>query len=225
VRSGYVRDVTERAPLQDWIARLAAIAQSGLAFGPNEFDRQRYDQVRAIAAEMATWPDGAVDSVEAVFASASGYATPKVICRAAVIDAGRILMVKETADGRWTLPGGWIDIGESPATAAEREVFEESGYRVSVTKLAAVFDKERHDHPPVPHHSFLMFFLCDLIGGEPRGSVETSEVGWFSPDGLPELSITRATGFQIRRMFDHHSDPSLPTDFDASVAGMSPEDS
>lgn len=214
--------MTERSPLHDWISRLAAIAQSGLAFSPNEFDRLRYGQIRAIAAEMAAWPSGEIQSVEAVFASASGYATPKVICRAAVIDEGRILMVKETADGKWTLPGGWIDIGESAATAAEREVLEESGYRVSVRKLAAVFDKLRHDHPPVPHHSYLLFFLCDLVGGEARGSLETSEVGWFGPDELPELSINRATGTQIRRMFEHHADPTLPTDFDTSTADSDP---
>ena len=212
--------MTDKAPLSDWIARLAAIAQSGLTFSPNEFDRQRYEQVRAIAAEMASWPAGDVESVDAVFAGASGYATPKVICRAAVIDLGRILMVRETADGRWTLPGGWIDIGESAATAAEREVFEESGYRVAVRKLAAVYDKLRHDHPVAPHHSYLLFFLCDLVGGTATTSLETSEVGWFAPDDLPELSINRATADQIQRMFEHHADPSLPTEFDASLAGL-----
>jgi ADP-ribose pyrophosphatase YjhB (NUDIX family) len=212
--------VSENAPLHDWIERLAAIAQSGLTFSPNEFDRQRYEQVRSIAAEMAAWPDGDVDSVEAVFAGADGYATPKLICRAAVIEGGKILMVKEMADGRWTLPGGWIDIGESPATAAEREVFEESGYRVSVRKLAAVYDKLRHDHPAAPHHSYLMFFLCDLLGGTASPSYETSEVGWFSPEELPDLSTGRATADQIRRMFDHHADPSLPTDFDGSLADL-----
>ncbi len=213
------------SPLLSWINRLAAIAQSGLAFSPNEFDRQRYDQIRSIAAEMAAWPDGDIESVEAVFSSASGYATPKVICRAAVIQDGQILMVKETADGKWTLPGGWIDIGESPATAAEREVFEESGYHVRVRKLAAVYDKLRHDHPPVPHHAYLLFFLCELVGGEPRGSVETSEVGWFDPGSLPELSVNRATEMQVKRMFDHHADPSMPTDFDASDAFPIPESS
>jgi ADP-ribose pyrophosphatase YjhB (NUDIX family) len=210
--------VSEQAPLLDWIARLAAIAQSGLTFSPNEFDRQRYEQVRAIAAEMASWPAGDVESVEAVFAAASGYATPKLICRAAVIDRGRILMVKETADGRWTLPGGWIDIGESAATAAEREVYEESGYRVGVRKLAAVYDKLRHDHPAAPHHSYLLFFLCELLGGTATTSMETSDVGWFARDDLPELSINRATADQIRRMFEHEADPSLPTDFDVSLA-------
>ena len=212
--------MTERAPLGDWIARLSAIAQSGLTFSPNEFDLQRYEQVRSIAAEMATWPDGDVDSIAELFAGATGYATPKVICRAAVIDSGKILMVRETADGRWTLPGGWIDVGESAATATEREVYEESGYRVSVRKLAAVYDKLRHDHPETPHHSYLLFFLCDLLGGTARTSLETSEVGWFAPDGLPELSTKRTTASQILRMFDHHADPSLPADFDASLAAL-----
>lgn len=212
--------MSQNAPLLDWIARLSAIAQSGLTFSPNEFDRQRYEQVRSIAAEMAAWPEGEVASVEAVFAGESGYATPKMICRAAVIDDDKILMVKETADGRWTLPGGWIDVGESPATAAEREVFEESGYRVGVRKLAAVYDKLRHDHPAAPHHSYLLFFLCDLLGGAASPSYETSEVGWFAPDALPNLSTNRATAVQILRMFDHHSDPSLPTDFDVSLADL-----
>ncbi len=210
--------MTERSPLSDWIARLTAIAQSGLTFSPNEFDRQRYEQVRTIAAEMAAWPDGNVESVEALFAGATGYATPKVICRAAVIEDGRILMVRETADDRWTLPGGWIDVGESPATAAEREVFEESGYRVAVRKLAAVYDKLRHDHPAAPHHSYLLFFVCELLGGAPRTSLETSEIGWFEPDELPELSTNRATAIQILRMFEHAAEPSLPTDFDISLA-------
>lgn len=210
--------MSTEAPLLAWINRLTAIAQSGLTFSQNEYDRQRFEQVRMLAAEMATWPTGDVTSVESVFAGVSGYATPKIICRAAVIQDGRILMVRETADGRWTLPGGWIDVGESPATAAEREVFEESGFEVRVTKLAAVYDKLRHDHPPVPYHSYLMFFLCDLIGGAARRSIETSEVAWFGPDELPELSVHRATEAQIRRMFIHDSDRSLPTDFDASSA-------
>ena len=201
----------------DWISRLAAIAQTGLAFSPDEFDRQRFEQIRSIAAEMAAWPNGDVQSVEAVFSAMSGYATPKIVCRSAVIDDDKILMVRETADGLWTLPGGWVDIGESPATAAEREVEEESGYVVEVVKLAAIYDKLRHDHPPTPHHTYLVFFLCRLVGGRPRTSVETTEVGWFGPDQLPELSTIRATRSQILCMFDHHHNPSLPTDFDPAA--------
>src|SRR5690606_34114709 len=109
-------------------------------------------------------PDGDLESVHELFAGQTGYATPKVICRAAVFDDDhRILMVREVLDGRWTLPGGWVDVGDTPAGAAEREVREESGYVVRATKLAAVYDKDRHPHPPVPDHSYLMFFLCDLV--------------------------------------------------------------
>lgn len=207
--------MTRTPPLLDWVQRLNAIAQSGLTFEPGEFDRQRYEQVRALAAEMAAHPAGDVAAVDAIFAADSGYATPKVICRAAVFDdEGRILMVRETADGRWTLPGGWIDVGDSPADATVREVWEETGYRVTATKLAAVFDKHRHPHPPAVHHAYLMFFLCRLDGGEATPSYETSEIGWFERGSLPELSEGRALGAQIDRMWDHVADPGLPTDFD-----------
>jgi ADP-ribose pyrophosphatase YjhB (NUDIX family) len=202
-------------PLLDWIQRLNAIAQSGLTFEPGEYDRQRYEQIRRLAAEMAAHPTGEIEAVAALFAVDSGYATPKMICRAAVFDDDqRILMVKETADGRWTLPGGWIDIGDSPADATEREVREETGYLVKATKLAALYDKRRHPHPPGAHHAYLTFFLCDLLGGEPTTSVETSEIAWVTEHQLPELSTGRATETQIRRMWDHLRNPALPTDFD-----------
>jgi ADP-ribose pyrophosphatase YjhB (NUDIX family) len=202
------------SPRLDWVRRLEAIARSGLTFADSPFDRERYEQVRRVAAEIASHPDDAA-STEAVFAGLHGYATPLLICRAAVFDAGeRILMVRERADGRWTLPGGWIDVGESPRSAVEREVREETGYRVEATKLAAVYDKLLHPHPPAPHHAYLMFFLCEGRGGEAATSVETSEVGWFGLGNLPELSTGRATREQIMRMLDHHRRADLPTDFD-----------
>lgn len=202
-------------PLLDWVQRLSAIAQSGLTFSANEFDRQRYEQVRRLAAEMAAFPTLDLAPIDELFAAATGYATPKLICRAAVFDpADRILMVRETADGRWTIPGGWIDVGDSPSGATAREVFEETGYRVEVRKLVALYDKLRHDHPPAPHHAYLAFFLCDLVGGAPAPSIETSEIGWFAEDEIPELSVIRATESQIRRMFHHHRHPELEPDFD-----------
>lgn len=205
----------EDVPLLTWIQRMNAIAQSGLTFDPGAFDRLRYEQIQELAAEMAAFPSGDVNAVAQIFAADSGYATPKVICRAAVFGTGgRILMVRETADGRWTLPGGWIDVGDSPAGATEREVWEETGYRVRATKLAALFDKRQHPHPPAVHHSYLTFFICELLGGEPKPSIETSEIAWFARDDLPELSEGRATKNQIVRMWDHLEDPSLPTDFD-----------
>ena len=204
--------------LLELIKRLAALSQTGIAFAASPFDVQRYEEVGEIAAELASHGEPDAVRVAAIFRSDDGYVTPKMIVRSAVfssIEEGpHILMVRETADGRWTLPGGWIDLGESPAYAAEREVLEETGMKVTAEKLAAVFDKRRHDHPPAPHHAYLLFFLCRLTGGSLTPSLETSEVGWFSADRLPELSTGRATEKQIKRMFDHFWHPSLPTDFD-----------
>jgi ADP-ribose pyrophosphatase YjhB (NUDIX family) len=204
--------------LLELVQRLAALSQTGLAFAQSPFDVQRYEEVGAIAAELASFGEPDALRVAAIFRSDDGYVTPKMIVRAAVFSrqGGRphILMVRETADGRWTLPGGWIDLGESPAYAIEREVLEETGMTVRAEKLAAVFDKRRHDHPLAPHHAYLLFFLCRLQGGTLAPSIETSEVGWFPPDALPDLSTGRATSRQILRMFDHFKDPTLPTDFD-----------
>lgn len=170
--------------------------------------------MRRIAAEMAAYP-GDPTPLDDLFSGYRGYATPLLICRAAVFDEDhQILMVREAADGKWTLPGGWVDVGESPAESVEREVREESGYLVRASKLAAVYDKLRHEHPPTPDHAYILFFLCDLLGGEPTTSVETSEVGWFSLDRLPELSTGRVTERQIRRLAQHHRRPDLATDFD-----------
>lgn len=196
-----------------WAERLAALAVTGLHFAGTVYDRQRYEQVRAIAAEMAAHPQPA-ESVAALFALDRGYVTPKLITRGAVFRDDRILMVRETADGRWTLPGGFVDVGDSPAGSVEREVREETGLRVRAVKLAAVYDKLRHPHPPSPFHAYLLFFICEELGGSLATSVETSEVGWFAPHQLPELSVGRATAGQIARMFEHQRNPTLPTEFD-----------
>ena len=201
------------ARIRHLLRRLAATAETGLSFSVNDYDRLRFQEVADIASELAALPPELVGAPGFVFEG--GYATPKLIVRAAVIDTeDRVLMVKEAEDGLWTLPGGWVDVGESLSLAAEREVFEETGYRVKALKLAALFDKLAHEHPPALHHSYLAFVTCRLEGGGARTSIETTEVGWFPPDKLPPISPGRATAAQIRRAFDHHRDPALPTDFD-----------
>ncbi|HSL27401.1 MAG TPA: NUDIX hydrolase N-terminal domain-containing protein [Acidimicrobiia bacterium] len=205
--------------LLDLIQRLAATAETGMSFATGEFDRRRYQEVARIAAELAHFGESELATIRPLFQGDGGYITPKLIVRAAVFSQDRILMVREVADGLWTIPGGWIDVGESPALAAEREVAEETGLRVSAYKLAAVYDKRRHPHPDAPYHAYLLFFLCrleDEVGDDawPGDGLETSEVGWFAASGLPALSRGRATDRQILRMFDHHREPSLPTDFD-----------
>ncbi len=199
----------------DWAKRLQALAQTGLAFANNEYDRERYNSVMAIAAAMvAAGSGGEPAHVTALFSAERGYATPKVDVRAAIVREGRILLVKERADGRWTLPGGWADIGDSPGLAVEREAREESGYEVRAVKLAAVYDRNRHEHTPLLYHIWKLFFMCEITGGAPSPSVETEAVEFFGPDALPPLSIGRVTPLQIAHMFEHHQHPEWPTTFD-----------
>lgn len=199
----------------DWAKRLAALAQTGLAFSDNDFDRERYGAVQAIAAAMLSAGSGMPrEALQGLLGSEGGYATPKVDVRAAVFRDERILLVRERSDGRWTLPGGWADVGDSPRQAAEREVREESGYEVRAFKLAAVYDRNRHGHTPLAFHLWKLFFLCELTGGQPRDSIETDGAEFFPADALPPLSSGRVTAAQIAHMYEHHREPQRPTSFD-----------
>lgn len=199
-----------------WARELQAIAQNGLTFSRDDYDIARYHAVRAIAAAMMARGSGTDEAlIVDLFAKQSGYATPKVDVRGAVFRDDRILLVRERSDGRWALPGGWADINQSASHAMIREIREESGFEVAVRKLAAVYDRGRHDHnPPFPFHVYKMFFLCDITGGAAQPSEETSAVDFFPLDALPELSLGRVLPKQIARMFEHRARPDLPTDFD-----------
>jgi len=202
-----------------WARELQAIAQTGLTFATNGYDRERYTAIRSLAAQiMATQSDADFGRVEALFAEQAGYATPKVDVRGAIFDENsRILLVREIADaGRWTMPGGWADVNQSPAESIIREVREEAGLEVRVRKLAAVYDRARHPHqPPHPFHVFKLFFICEVIGGTPEPGTETSEVAFFAENEIPgDLSLGRVVPHQIGRMFEHARHRDLPTDFD-----------
>ena len=199
-----------------WSRQLMALAQNGLAYASNPFDIDRYQAVRKIAAAiLAEHARADPQQVEDLFAREVGYATPKVDVRGVVFRDGALLLVKEREDGRWTLPGGWADVNESPSEAVVREVFEESGYRTRATKLLAVLDRAKHPHLPLlPFHIYKHFLRCEWLGGEPTISIETEAVGFFREDQLPELSNSRTTPGQIARMFEHFRQPDLPTDFD-----------
>jgi ADP-ribose pyrophosphatase YjhB (NUDIX family) len=199
----------------DWAQRLQAIAQNGLTFSHDHFDIERYEQLHAIAAEiMAAHSEADLSVIRELFAGQVGYATPKVDVRGAVFRGDAILLVKERSDGCWTLPGGWADVGDSPAEAVVREIAEESGYQARAVKLLALYDRNKHGHPPIPYHTYKLFFLCELIGGAPAESAETDGVGFFAESEMPDLSLTRVTPTQIARLFTHYRNPDLPADFD-----------
>ncbi len=200
----------------DWSRSLLTIAQEGLTYGQDPFDRARCAKIRAIAAEMAAFASSeAAGRILGLFAGDEGYATPKVDVRGVAFRDGRILLVSERMDGgRWTLPGGWADLGSSPAENAVREVREEAGFETRAVRLLAVYDRGKHDHPPRFFSAYKIFFLCEILGGRPVQSLETEKAEFFPENGLPELSVDRTTERQIRRMFVLARRPELPPDFD-----------
>ncbi|QBD74595.1 NUDIX domain-containing protein [Ktedonosporobacter rubrisoli] len=198
-----------------WAKMLQSMAQTGLTYASDPYDIERYKALQELAFEiMAANAHIDVGDVRRLFEAESGHATPKVDVRAAVFKDNKILMVKERSDGGWTLPGGWADVGEAPAIAAVREAWEESGYQVRATRLLAVYDRDKHGHPPLPYHIYKIFFECELLGGKPTTSSETDDVAFFAEDELPPLSLTRIVPAQIQRFFAMHRDPTAAADFD-----------
>jgi ADP-ribose pyrophosphatase YjhB (NUDIX family) len=199
----------------EWGKQLQAIAQNGLTYTDGPFDRERYKALQAIAAEiLATYSNVEPSYVLDLFAHEIGYATPKIDVRGAVFRDDSLLFVKEREDGCWTLPGGWADVGESPGEAVVREIDEESGYHTRAIKLLAVYDRNKHGHPPLRHHTYKLFIQCELLGGSPSANLETDEVGFFREHEIPELSLTRVMPTQVTRLFEHYRHPNWPTDFD-----------
>lgn len=209
---------------QDWLSwakQIQAISQIGLTFTRDPFDMERYGQLQLLAAEMMShYCDTETAVIHKLFTQQTGYATPKVGVRAAVFrengNEPEILMVKETyGDSLWTVPGGYADVGDTPSEAVVREVWEETGYKVQPVKLTAVYDIDKQGQPERPFSLYRLFFLCEIIGGQPiEGNVEIEAVGFFHLQELPPLSLARITLSQIARQFEHYQWRNLPTDFD-----------
>lgn len=201
-----------------WAREIQATAQTGLTFSRDPYDLDRYRALLSLAARiMAEHAQADLRRIETLFTDQSGYATPKLGVRAAVFDeAGRVLMVRETADEhRWTLPGGWADVNQTAAQSAVREVVEESGYHVRPVKLAAAWDKAAQGLTIGPFSITTLFFVCELLGGDATTSLETSGSGWFHEHEIPaDLSARRVNRRQIGRMFAHWRNRSLPAEFD-----------
>ncbi len=199
----------------EWARKVQAIAQNGLFFSKDTYDIERYEQLQQLTASVLsaklTIPE---DETRELWCHEKGYATPKVDVRGAVFVEGKILLVRERADGKWTMPGGWADINDTPSEAVVREIYEESGFTTKAIKLAALYDRNRHPHPPMIYHVYKLFFICDLVSGSAKHSHETDGVQFFSPEGLPELSTSRVTETQILRLFEHNQNREWPTEFD-----------
>jgi len=199
----------------DHARRLLGLAQNGLHFTPLEYDKERYREIIEIATHLlAAESDLSRAKLQQTWFVEDGYATPKIDVRGAIFRDERVLLVRETMDGKWTLPGGWADVNDSPSSAVEKEIEQESGFTARAVKLAALYDRNKHEHPPYLYHAWKAFFLCDILSGEPRLSNETDGVEFFALDALPELSTGRSTAAQIRRMYEHHLHRDWATEFD-----------
>jgi ADP-ribose pyrophosphatase YjhB (NUDIX family) len=198
----------------EWVREIFSLSQAGLTYSKNEFDIARYKRLQEITAEMLeSQSELSKASVLESFSMQAGYITPKIDVRGAVIHEDKILLIQERTDGRWAMPGGWADLGNTPASVAEREVWEESGYRVKAEKVVAVLDANRIQ-PMEFYHAFKIIFLCRLIDGEPHTSNETSAVDFFDLNELPPLSKYRTNEEMLREVFAHLNDPDRRTAFD-----------
>ncbi|MGC3981544.1 MAG: NUDIX hydrolase [Steroidobacteraceae bacterium] len=205
--------------LLDQARRLLAVAQTGLHYTQSDYERERYEEVAQIAAELLGNADQySAPQLRQAWLLEEGYVTPKLDVRGAIFrkgnDVDEVLLVRERSDGRWTVPGGFADVNEAPSVSVLKEIEQESGYTARVLKLAAVHDRNLHNYPAFMFHIWKLLFVCAITGGAPRLSNETDGVEFFALDALPELSSGRITAAQIQLLHRHCMQPSLPTEFD-----------
>ncbi|MDO7283679.1 NUDIX hydrolase [Shouchella clausii] len=178
----------------NWAQRIQALAQAGITFTKDKYDMERYDELLAISAEMMACAKNLdAASVKETFVQQNGYQTPKIDVRGVVIKDNHILLVQEETDGTWALPGGYCEVGLSPAENIVKEIKEESGYDSKYERVLALFDTKKHRHPPHMFHFYKLVLHCTITEGTATTGVETSNVGFFSFDDLPPLSANRNT--------------------------------
>ena len=201
--------------LLDQARRLLAVAQTGLHYTKSDFERERYEEVARIAAQLLDQADHySAQQLRQAWVLEDGYTTPKLDVRGAMFRGNQVLLVRERSDGKWALPGGFADVNEWPSLSVLKEIEQESGYTARVIKLAAVHDRNLHNHPAYMFHIWKLLFVCEITGGEPRVSNETDGVEFFALDTLPELSTGRITAAQIALLHRHFLHSELPAEFD-----------
>jgi ADP-ribose pyrophosphatase YjhB (NUDIX family) len=211
------KDMPKQIP-DHWLTiakRINSIAQTGLTFTKDKFDRERYKELLDLSIQILNNLTE-IDSkkLEFIFNRDIGYQTPKVGIRAVIFQEDKILLVKERMDNKWCLPGGYADTGMTPSEIAINEVKEESGYDVKPLRILGLIDYNKYQNRPLPFDIYQIFMECEIIGGEPSTGIETSDVGFFNIDDLPNLSVRRVTKEQILKMYELHKDKELEPIFD-----------
>lgn len=197
-----------------WAQELQSLAQAGLEYSKDPYDLDRFRRIREIAAEMTAEGTGLpLEQVTGLFCGESGYQTPKLDTRAALFQDGKILLVQER-DGRWALPGGWVDVDQSVRSNTVKEVLEEAGLEADPLRLIAVQDRNLRNPPPYIYGVCKIFVLCRALGGQFRPNLETLDSGYFPLDALPPLAEEKTTAQQIELCFKAYLDPNWVVPFD-----------
>lgn len=198
-----------------WAMEIQSLAQAGITYTKNPYDKERYERLREISAEIIEEKSGFdLEKVKDLFCSEEGYQTPKIDTRAAIFKDNKILLVHEQ-DGTWALPGGWCDTLESVKSNTIKEVREETGLVACAVKLIALHDRNKHNKPVYAYSVCKIFVLCDIIGGEFTKNIETSEIGYFSLDEIPEnLAKAKVCKEQIEMCFRAYNDKNWQVEFD-----------
>ena len=197
-----------------WAVELQSLAQAGLFYGKDDFDKERYERIREIAAEMVSYKSAIpVDKVRDLFCNEVGYQTPKIDCRAAIFQEDQILLVQER-NGTWALPGGWVDVNVSVKENVLKEVREEAGLEVTADMVIAVQDREKHNLPVYAYKVCKIFVLCTVLGGRFQSNIETLSSRYFGLDELPPLATEKNNEEQIRMCFEAYQSENWKTFFD-----------
>ena len=198
----------------EWAIELQSLAQAGLTYGKDIYDKERYERIREISAEIVSnYTDMSIEKVKDLFCNEVGYQTPKLDTRAAIFEDGKILLVREN-NGKWSLPGGWVDVNVSVKENTIKEVKEESGLDVSADRIIAVQDRAKHNLPVYAYGVCKVFVLCSVLGGEFVKNIETTEFQYFSEFEIPELAEEKNNLEQIKMCFRAYRAENWETEFD-----------
>ena len=209
-----MNDVFLKEPWLKWAIEIQSIAQCGLAYTKDMYDKERYEQLRNIAVEMLSYKtDISVDKIKTLFCNESGYQTPKLDTRAVIFEDEKILLVREK-NGLWSLPGGWVDVLESIESNTIKEVKEEAGLDVITKRVIAIQDRNKHNKPLYPYGVCKVFVECEVIGGEFIENIETTEIKYFSIENLPNLCEAKTSSKQIEMCFEAKNNQNWNVVFD-----------
>lgn len=159
---------------------LRAIAQLGLNYSKDVYDRERYERLLGLASAqyeaLCSLPSS---EIEKRFRAELGYITPKVGVSASILnERGQLLLVQRTDDRTWCLPCGWAEVRETPQQSLMREVLEETGLIVEVGSLIRLSSRMPGDFG-LPHTTYHLQFYCTVVGGTLQESHETTKIGYY----------------------------------------------